>query len=98
MRRTAASRAIAELSPCLVRDPGWPEDQDEDDPMFCWLPAGHRAAHEWEMRSDLEFTRTFNPTCDTLAGPDGVQFVDLGIYASWCTNLRTSTSWQMISG
>jgi hypothetical protein len=28
--------------------------------MFCWLPAGHRAAHEWEMRSDLEFTRTFN--------------------------------------
>ena len=28
------------------------------------------------------------PTCDTLAGPDGAQFVDLGIYASWWTNLR----------
>jgi hypothetical protein len=38
------------------------------------------------------------PTCDTLAGPDGVQFVDLGIYASWWTNLRTNKSWQMISG
>jgi hypothetical protein len=60
MRWNAASRAIAELPPCLARDPGWPEDQDEDDPMFCWLPAGHRAAHEWEMRSDLEFTRTAN--------------------------------------
>jgi hypothetical protein len=30
------------------------------------------------------------PTCDTPAGPDGAQFVDLGIYASWCTNLRTN--------
>jgi hypothetical protein len=29
------------------------------------------------------------PTCDTLAGPEGAQFVDLGIYASWRTNLRT---------
>jgi hypothetical protein len=38
------------------------------------------------------------PTCDTLAGPDGVQSVDLGIYASWWTNLRTNKSWQMISG
>jgi hypothetical protein len=47
-------------APCLARDPGWPENQDEDDPKFCWLPAGHRAAHEWEMRSDLEFTRTAN--------------------------------------
>ena len=35
---------------------------------------------------------------DTLAGPDGVQFVDLGNYASWWTNLRTDKSWQMISG
>jgi hypothetical protein len=60
MRWNAASRAIVELPPCLARDPGWPEDQDEDDPMFCWLPAEHRAAHEWEMRSDLEFTRTAN--------------------------------------
>ena len=60
MRWNAASRAIVELPPCLARDPGWPEHQDEDDPMFCWLPAEHRAAHEWEMRSDLEFTRTFN--------------------------------------
>jgi len=39
-----------------------------------------------------------DPTCDTLAGLDGVQLVDLGIYASWCTNLRTNKSWQMISG
>jgi hypothetical protein len=39
-----------------------------------------------------------DPTCDTLAGPDGVQFVYLGIYASWWTNLRTNKSWQMISG
>jgi len=39
-----------------------------------------------------------DPTCDTLAGPDGVQLVDLGIYASWCTNLRTNKSWRMISG
>jgi hypothetical protein len=27
--------------------------------------------------------------CDALAGPGGTQFVDLGIYASWWTNLRT---------
>ena len=50
-----------------------------------------------------ELTRALNldandPTCDTLAGPDGVQSVDLGIYASLWTNLRTNKSWQMISG
>jgi hypothetical protein len=38
------------------------------------------------------------PTCDILAGPEGAQFVDLGIYASWWTNLRTKKFWQMISG
>jgi hypothetical protein len=26
--------------------------------MLCWLPEEHRGAHEWRMRSDLEFTRT----------------------------------------
>jgi len=52
MRWNADSRDVVELPYCLARDPGWPEDQDEDDPMFCGLPADHRAAHEWEMRSD----------------------------------------------
>lgn len=57
MRWTAAGRAAVELPPCLARDPGWPEGQDEDDAMLCWLPADHRGTHEWQMRSDLEFTR-----------------------------------------
>ena len=43
-------------------------------------------------------TNDLDPTCDTLADLDGVQFVDLGIYASWCANLCTNKSWQMISG
>jgi len=60
MRWNTAGRAAVELPYCLARDPGWPEDRDEDDPMFCGLPADHRGGHEWEMRSDLEFTRTFN--------------------------------------
>jgi hypothetical protein len=36
----AASRAIAELPPCLARDPGWPEDQDEDDPCSAGCQPG----------------------------------------------------------
>jgi hypothetical protein len=60
MRWTAAERIVVELPPCLANDPAWPEDQDEDDPMLCWLPGEHRCAHEWQMRSDLEFTRTAN--------------------------------------
>jgi hypothetical protein len=40
----------------------------------------------------LVLTGPPSPTCDTLAGPDGVQSVDLGIYASWWTNLRTNKS------
>ena len=60
MRWNADGRDVVELAYCLARDPGWPEDQDEDDPMFCGLPADHRAAHEWEMRSDPQFTRTAN--------------------------------------
>jgi hypothetical protein len=52
------------------------------------------AAAYWQRHSWL----VADPTCDTLAGPDGAQLVDLGIYASWCTNLRTDKSWQMISG
>src|SRR4029077_20435420 len=58
MRWNATGRDVAELAYCLARDPGWPEDQDEDDPMFCGLPAGHRAAHEWEMRRDPQVPRT----------------------------------------
>jgi hypothetical protein len=60
MRWNAAGRDVVDLAYCLARDPGWPEDQDEDDPMFCGLPADHRAAHEWEMRSGPQFTRTAN--------------------------------------
>jgi hypothetical protein len=37
---------------------------------------------------DLTMTRLVTP----FAGPDGVQFVDLGIYALWWTNLRTNKS------
>ena len=32
----------------------------EDDPVLCGLPENHEGAHEWEMRSDLVFTRTAN--------------------------------------
>ena len=52
--RTRRRRA----APCLARDPGRPEGPDEDDAMPCWLPSDHRGTHEWQMRSDLEFTRT----------------------------------------
>jgi hypothetical protein len=60
MRWTVTDREVVELEPCLARDPDWPQDQEEDDPMFCWLPTDHRVRHEWQMRSDLEFTRTAN--------------------------------------
>jgi hypothetical protein len=30
-----------------------------------------------------------DPACDALPGPGSAQFVDLGIDASWYTNLRT---------
>ncbi|MGH3199893.1 MAG: hypothetical protein ACRDOH_09550 [Streptosporangiaceae bacterium] len=65
--------AAVELPPRLARDPGWPEDQDEDDPMFCWLPADHRGTHEWQMRSDLEFTRT--ASCVSELGKDRLRTV-----------------------
>jgi len=28
--------------------------------MFCGLPEDHEGVHDWEMRSDLEYTRTAN--------------------------------------
>jgi hypothetical protein len=89
MRWTATDRDVVELTPCLARDPDWPEDQDEDDPMFCWLPTDHRGAHEWQMRSDLEFSRTANSVSElgkqrlrTVPIPTGPQ---LRIHSIECT-------------
>ena len=41
--------------------------------MFCWLPAEHRGTHEWQMRSDLEFTRT--ASCVSELGKDRLRTV-----------------------
>jgi hypothetical protein len=60
VRWGAKSREIAEIPWCMAKDPDWPEDADEDDPMFCGLPERHQGAHDWAMRSDLQFTRTAN--------------------------------------
>ena len=60
LRWSGDRRDITELPWCLAKDPSWPEDAAEDDPMFCGLPENHEGAHEWEMRSDLVFTRTAN--------------------------------------
>ena len=49
----------------------------------------------WNWRRDrtdrFHHTASSTPTCDTIAGPDGVQSVDLGIYASCWTNLRAKS-------
>jgi hypothetical protein len=60
LRWSGDRRDITELPWCLAKDPSWPEDAAEDDPMFCGLPENHEGAHEWEMRSDPVFTRTAN--------------------------------------
>jgi len=60
IRWNAGRRDIAEMPWCLAKDSAWPEDAEEDDLMFCGLPEDHEGAHEWEMRSDLVFTRTAN--------------------------------------
>jgi hypothetical protein len=62
VRWNDGSREITEIPWCMAKDPDWPEDKDEDDPMFCGLPEDHEGAHDWEMRSDLEYTRTANGT------------------------------------
>jgi hypothetical protein len=60
VRWNDGSREITEIPWCMTKDPDWPEDQDEDDPMLCGLPKDHQGAHDWEMRSDLQYTRTAN--------------------------------------
>ena len=60
IRWNGGRRDITELPWCLAKDPSWPGDADEDDPVLCGLPENHEGAHEWEMRSDLVFTRTAN--------------------------------------
>ena len=59
----AGTRPVGPSSSCPPAWPGTPagpRTRTRTTPTFCWLPAEHRAAHEWEMRSDLEFTRTAN--------------------------------------
>jgi len=60
IRWNGGRRDITELPWCLAKDPSWPQDADQDDPVLCGLPENHEGAHEWEMRSDLVFTRTAN--------------------------------------
>jgi hypothetical protein len=60
MRWSGTGRAAVELAYCLAKDPDWPAEADEDDPMYCGLPRDHAGAHEWQLRSDLEYTRTAN--------------------------------------
>ena len=60
IRWNGGRRDITELPWCLAKDPSWREDADEVDPVLCGLPENHEGAHEWEMRSDLVFTRTAN--------------------------------------
>ena len=57
IRWNGGRRDITELPWCLAKDPSWPGDANEDDPVLCGLPENHEGAHEWEMRSDLVFTR-----------------------------------------
>ena len=54
--------------------------------------SGMRSAISTDAAAGPGTGRRRAPTCDTLAGLDGVQSVDLGIYASWWTNLRTNKS------
>jgi hypothetical protein len=60
MRWSDTTRAAVEAPYCLAKDPDWPAEADEDDPMYCGLPHEHPGLHEWQLRSDLEYTRTAN--------------------------------------
>ena len=41
IRWNGGRRDITGLPWCLAKDPSWPEDADEDDPVLCGLPENH---------------------------------------------------------